>query len=589
MNNQKSSSVKPIIIILIILTALNLIFLAWIGLPVIKKQFEPTATTTPLPTATKTPTPTSTATPEAFTPTPTFTATPENPIQVGLQDEGVFILSLANSRYYHLYAYNPHFLSFTPLTNSSWDDIQPSVSPDGRSIAFSSKKTGFWDIFILDLTTREIRQITATQEYDGAPTWSPDGKWIAFETYIAGHLQVALMSPDDPNTPPTLLTTNQNDNYFPRWSPSGREILFVSNFSGNDDVWLAKLDNLDDRFFNLSNTPDENESHPSWSPDGRWIAWAADIENIKMIRIWDTQQPTQPGRPLGNGDWPVWSPLGDAVLTRVTNPNQVSITTYNLSDGIATLPLTVIPGSIDGMDWKIQEFASLLQPWIKENPESDIPNLWKPIRTISPVPFGQESLVPLDGVDAPNPVLVDSVDEAFRNLRAVVVGEAGWDLLNKLEMAYQSNDELPIPGMGNNWYTTGRAIALNTAPIASQWLITVKEEIGSHVYWRVYLKAASQDGSQGRPLVQHPWDLYARTSGVPKAYEQGGMLTPIPAGYWVDFTELAFRFGWERQPALSKWVTYFPAARFNEFVMTGGIDWYTAMKALYPPEVIPTP
>lgn len=589
MNNKKPSPVKSIVIVLVLLTALNLVFLAWIGFPVIKKQFEPTSTKTALPTVTRTPTPTKTPLPDTPTPTPTMTATPENPVQIGLKKEGVFFLSLANSRYFHLYAYNPHFLSPTPLTNSTWDDIHPAVSPDGNFIAFSSKKTGFWDIYLLDLNTKDIRQVTNTQQYDGSPTWSPDGKWIAFETYAEGHIEIALVTPEDLTQAPVLLTTNLFENYSPRWSPTGREIIFISNQGGNEDVWLANLDKIDDRFSNLSNTIDSKESHPAWSPDGKLIAWVSDIQNVKTVHVWDTQQPTQPARPLGNGDWPVWSPLGDAVLTRITNPNQVSITIYNLADGISILPLTIIPGSVDGIDWKIQDFSYLTESLLANNSDAEIPQLWKPIRTISPVPLEQESLVPLEGVDAPNPVLIDSVDEAFRNLRSIVSGETGWDLLNKLEMAYQSNTEPIIPGMGNNWFTTGRAIAVNSAPLASDWMVTVRENIGSQVFWRIYLKATNQDGSQGRPMIQQPWDLNARTSGVPSAYEQGGGLKPIPAGYWVDFTELAYRFGWERQPALSKWVTYYPAARFNLFVMTGGIDWYTAMKALYPPEIIPTP
>lgn len=589
MNNQKPSGIKIFVFILVFLTAVNLVFIAWVGLPTIKKRFEPTATITPTPAATRTPTPT--ATPDMVTPTPTPSIEPtaENQVLIGLQDEGVFILSLANSRYFHLYAYNPHYLSFTPLTNGNWDDIQPSISPDGKSIAFSSKQSGFWDIYVLDLATRELKQVTSTQDYDGVPTWSPDGKWLAYETYLDGHLQISLASPDDPSQGPVRLTNNSYNNFSPRWSPSGREIIFVSNQSGSDDIWLAKLDNIDDRFFDLSNTPDVDESHPSWSPDGRWIAWAADVENVKMVHIWDTQLPSQPARPLGNGDWPVWSPLGDSVLTRLTAPNQVSLVIYNLADGMTVLPLTVIPGSLDGMDWQIQNLPAILEPWMKDNAESDIPSLWKPIRTIAPVPTGLESLVPLEGVEAPNPVLIDSVDEAFINLRGVVSGEAGWDLLNTLEMAYQSSNEPAIPGMGNNWFTTGRAIAINSAPLASNWMVTVRDNIGSQVYWRIYIKAASQDGSQGRPMVQKPWDLNARTSGEPSAYEQGGALMPIPGGYWVDFTELASRFGWERQAALSKWVTYYPAARFNMFVLTGGVDWYTAMRALYPPEVIPTP
>ena len=69
----------------------------------------------------------------------------------------------------------------------------------------------------------------------------------------------------------------------------------------------------------------------------------------------------------------------------------------------------------------------------------------------------------------------------------------------------------------------------------------------------------------------------------------GGRYAAVPAGYWVDVTSLAAAYGWERLPALSSWRTYYEGARYTEFVMTGGMDWYAAMLELYPPEILVTP
>ena len=50
-------------------------------------------------------------------------------------------------------------------------------------------------------------------------------------------------------------------------------------------------------------------------------------------------------------------------------------------------------------------------------------------------------------------------------------------------------------------------------------------------------------------------------------------------GYWVDVTSLAIQYGWERVPALPNWRTFYRGARFTEFALTDGLDWYSAMLA----------
>ncbi len=146
------------------------------------------------------------------------------------------------------------------------------------------------------------------------------------------------------------------------------------------------------------------------------------------------------------------------------------------------------------------------------------------------------------------------------------------------------------PGMGEDWLYTGRAFSFSTVPINAGWMAVVREDFGQQTYWRVFIRARFQDGTQGQPLTTLPWDFNARNSGIVQAYEAGGALAPtIPSGYWVDVTRLATTFGWERLPALGNWRTYYPGTRLNEFAMTMGLGWAEAMLELYPPEVLITP
>jgi len=116
----------------------------------------------------------------------------------------------------------------------------------------------------------------------------------------------------------------------------------------------------------------------------------------------------------------------------------------------------------------------------------------------------------------------------------------------------------------------------------------VREDFGPQTYWRIFLRARFQDGTQGVPLKFYPWNLFARLSGDPIAYEQGGKKEEIPFGYWLDFTQLAAAYGWERLPALSTWRLAFSAARFDQFANTRGLDWFSAMQQIYPREALNT-
>ena len=99
----------------------------------------------------------------------------------------------------------------------------------------------------------------------------------------------------------------------------------------------------------------------------------------------------------------------------------------------------------------------------------------------------------------------------------------------------------------------------------------------------------SANGALGAYLVKHQ----ALTVTKPTTHivsEQGGeMGLGNPAGYWVDFTEIAQALSWQRLPALPTWQSAFFAARFNEFVIPADKSWQGAMNDLYPAEYLVTP
>lgn len=545
---------------------------------------------TPVPTSTFLPTGTRTLTQptiEVNTQTPyVITATPDT-VDTPPATRGVFFLSFEEGGYFHLFAYSPQTLSFTRLTADSWDDITPALSPDGKLLTFSSRKNGYWDLYLLNLGSGDVLRLTDTPEYDAAPSWSPDGAWIAYDSYTKGGLDIFIRSVTDPKQAPFQLTINSASNTSPAWSPLGRQIALISNRSGEPDVWIADLDHAG-TFINVSHNPEAVETHPAWSPDGSKLAWAStDTETgLTGILVWDARNPDSPARWVGSGDWPVWQDNNN-IASRLPAPNQTFLTGCSTT-GTINIPPVLLPGELNGLSFGItdaefpghyQTAAQVTQPALSDSGIKSQPIL----------PSQRLSLVTLSNVTAAYPQLNELAVTSFQGLRTWISEQTGWDALGNLENAFVPLTSPPDPGMGEDWLYTGRAITLNPALIQTYWMVVVRQDFGQQLYWRIYLRTTAQDGSQGMPLTQLPWDFTARTTSS-FAYENGGQLMKsIPAGYWLDLTSLAYQFGWQRLPALTNWRTYYSGARFNELVYSQGMDWRTAMLQLYPPDILVTP
>lgn len=536
------------------------------------------ATLTPIPT-------------RHFTAVPTPTLAPAAALD-GLRQQGVMIFAMMDGLNSHLFAYHPQYLPLTRLTNGGWDDIAPSVSPDGSKIAYASRQNGYWDIYVLDLSSNQTARITDTPEYDGVPTWSPDAQFLAYESYTDFGTQIFIRTVADLSQAAVQMTFEPGESFSPAWSPQGREIVFVSTRSGQEEIWLSRLDRIDDRFINISQSSTIGRDRaPRWSPEGSILIWATDAPGTSVLMSWDARTPERPPRQISNGDTPVWSPDGNTLLIEIREANQTALAVYRLSDGGFEYPPSRLPGHLRGIDWRSGPVADAITKFaVPANAREAAAALYQPRITIQTgLQNSRFGLTPIKDVAAPYPYLHDAVDEAFSALRQEIGRETGWDFLGALDQAY-----LPItipsgPGMQENWLYTGRAFAVNPVPMTAGWLAVMREEIGGQTYWRLYVRCLYQDASQGQPLNQRPWDLSARYRGDPRSYDQGGEYSAIPEGYWVDFTELAARYGWERLPARINWRTYYPATLFGTFVLRGNYTWQASLDQLYPPEALATP
>ncbi len=512
---------------------------------------------------------------------------PENP-----PASGVFVFSLSEAGYYHLFAYNPEGLPLIRLTYGEWDDIQPALSPDGNQVAYASNKDGQWDIFVLNLISGEMLKVTNDLAYDGAPSWSPDGDQLAYEKYVDNNLEIYIQ-PIDNSSPAIRVTNNLGADFDPTWNPNGNQIAFTSTLGGDNDIWIVDLEHLGepDSLINYTNNNTLDQHSPAWSPQGDLLAWIAPFEGYESIYTANPSEEATTAKYVGTGSDIAWDPTGEFILVSIRTPDKSFIASLHLDSKTYSLPPFSLSGRINGTTWGSRQLSGALPPNISASANQTPQAPWEHVLNPSAGDlYGRQQPIPLPDVKAPFPELNALAIEPFLALRDRVSKEAGWDVLSDLENAHVPLTQPMPPSRSNDWLYTGRAFSLYTTLINLDWMKVVREDFGSQTFWRVYLKTRVQDGSQGKPMTQFPWNFTARYNGNTTDFEEGGRVeTILPSGYWIDFTALAIEYSWERQPALSNWKNYYQGTRFNLFVITSGLDWEDAMRQLYPPEIFLNP
>jgi hypothetical protein len=170
----------------------------------------------------------------------------------------------------------------TQLTSDPANDVMPRISPDGARIAFASNRTGNWDIYVMPMEGGRAVQITSTSDVDLHPSWSADGTQLVFSRLgeVSGQWELWVTEAGNPGIARFI-----GYGLFPEWCPVGG-----TGMAGSDRIVFQKSRQRGDRSFGIwtldykngqaANTTeiasDPNFAciNPSWSKDGEWIAYA---------------------------------------------------------------------------------------------------------------------------------------------------------------------------------------------------------------------------------------------------------------------------------------------------------------------------
>jgi Tol biopolymer transport system component len=163
-------------------------------------------------------------------------------------------------------------------------NVVPSISPDGKLVAFWSEKNLFSiDLFVADVETGKIiKKLTSNSfsthideysSYESSVAWSPDSKKVAFIAFAKGRNRLIiqdvatgklLQQYDMPGVP-----SFSN----PAWSPDGKTIVITGLVNGQSDLYAFDVN--EKKVTQLTNDY-YSDLQPSFSPDGKWIVFSTD-------------------------------------------------------------------------------------------------------------------------------------------------------------------------------------------------------------------------------------------------------------------------------------------------------------------------
>ncbi|NNE68058.1 MAG: hypothetical protein HKN33_15960 [Pyrinomonadaceae bacterium] len=182
------------------------------------------------------------------------------------------------------------------LTKSPGYDAEATVSPDGKTIVFTSMRDGDLDIYSMDRNGKNVKRLTDALGYDGGPFFSPDGKQIVYRSYhpkteaeiarykdrLANDLiepnnfEVWVMNADGSNK--RQVTKLGDASFAPYFHPSGKKIIFSSNHLAKDERkrnFDILMINLDGTALERITTYESFDGFPMFSPDGKKLVFAS--------------------------------------------------------------------------------------------------------------------------------------------------------------------------------------------------------------------------------------------------------------------------------------------------------------------------
>jgi eukaryotic-like serine/threonine-protein kinase len=211
-----------------------------------------------------------------------------------------------------------------PVTSGSQTVETETVSADGKWLYYDSDLKGNADIWrvalVAGMRAGAPEQITTDPAPEFSPSISPDGKEVAFHSFRTGNRDI-FVSPSSGGAALQVTTSSEHD-WNPRWSPDGRALVFDEQARNDTTLWIVRR--------RSGGTWDKPHALPysgyaallAWSPDGRSVSFSGD-SGIRVIDIATGRQRLVAEAPRGS--WSGWSVDGRTIYWALSGVERFEI------------------------------------------------------------------------------------------------------------------------------------------------------------------------------------------------------------------------------------------------------------------------
>ena len=184
-----------------------------------------------------------------------------------------------------IYAASTDGAKLQRVTDSTFSiNVSPAWAPDGHALVYESARSGSWNLFVFDVKTGQESVLTDTSAGDIDPYWSPDSQHIAFESQRSGSWQIYVINMVTLQV--TMVSDGQGNDFNPIYSPDGKQILFRAYRPGKESLSVIYLMNADGSNARAISNADHNATNQVWSPDGTMIAYQSDKSSVADIFVY---------------------------------------------------------------------------------------------------------------------------------------------------------------------------------------------------------------------------------------------------------------------------------------------------------------
>jgi TolB protein len=214
-------------------------------------------------------------------------------------------------------------------------------------LAFVSDKNGNKEIYLMEADGSRKRAVTKNGQINLFPAWSRDGEQLLYTSYLSGYSDLWTVSRG--SRPGGRLIDLPHEKYRGIFGPADGQVTIVMNDNGNTDLFVGREDGRGLRRLTRSRAIDVS---PTWSPDGKQLAFASDRTGTLQLYIRNGSS-NEIRRLTFRGDYnssPAWSPTGEWITYAARTGNNFDLYLIDPETGYTT-PLMIHPRSDEHPVW----------------------------------------------------------------------------------------------------------------------------------------------------------------------------------------------------------------------------------------------